>query len=197
MSFLLNSTPGILKNISSTPSAASCSGLPQTGVVPRFIIHKMSATRNAVPKSWVATTIVLRFSRERLRSRANVSILLSKSRNAVGSSSNITGVCCARVLAIIVFWRSPSLSEATGRLLIFLIPVRANAFSTISRSSSPSFPKKSVYGILPSDTSSSTVICAENACRSVSTTPTILACSRREYCDNSTPFTYICPDVGG
>ena len=53
--------------------------------------------------------------------------MLVKSRKAVGSSSSITGVCCASALAIMAFCLSPSLRLATLRRASSPMPTVAMA----------------------------------------------------------------------
>ena len=125
-----------------------------------------------------------------------ISTLLGKSRNAVGSSRIITGVSCARALAIIAFWRSPSLSvcnmrSAKGRML-----TRSMAASTTAKSSWLSLPQKPVYGLRPMPTSSRTVMLRMSHF-SVSTTLTRVDRALSLYFAKGLPCSRMLPSKGG
>ena len=108
----------------------------------------------------------------------------------------MTGVCCAKAFAIIIFWHSPSLSVATVRAASGVMPTCSMLSSTTRLSSPPSLPQKPVYGVRPSETTSLTVMLSASG-RVVSTTPIILDSSSAEYPARSLPFIYICPPSTG
>ena len=114
-------------------TASSC-GVPSCNA-PSASSHKRSAVCRAVSRSCVERRIVLRSSWAR-RCNSNIkSILPGKSRKAVGSSSSITGVCCASDFAIITFCISPSLRVHTRRSAIAVIPTLSIEWRTMRRSS--------------------------------------------------------------
>lgn len=119
----------------SEPLSANSRGVP-TWSTPSSSSQRRSATCKACSISWVERRMVLLSLWANWRNSCIMLTLLGKSRKAVGSSRNITGVCCANAFAIIVFCRSPSLSVWMSRDFSGVMPTMAMASLTIWQSAS-------------------------------------------------------------
>ena len=188
--------PGRRKYFSKAPDSVNSWCDPM--VTPCFlsISQRRSESCRAISRSWVDMNIVFSSLCAIEARRRMISTLLGKSRKAVGSSRNITGVDWASALAIITFWRSPSLRLLASLWRRSSIPTKAIARSTASRSSAVRRPQKPVYGARPRPTKVSTSIFSTSV-RSVSTTPTVLASSRPRRSCRGRPSTLTSPERGG
>ena len=88
---------------------AACLAAEWTCRFSQSTIHSVSAASTEEAMSWVDSMIERPLSANCLRRRF-ISSRPATSRNAVGSSSIISGVFWASARASITFWRSPSLS---------------------------------------------------------------------------------------
>ncbi len=177
------------------PSVTSCCVGPCNTVRCVVMSHSSWASSSACDTSCVESSTALFCSVASVRSSCMVSMRLATSRNAVGSSSTMMGVCCASARATITFCRSPSLSCAKCSAALCVMPTRSSASLTMRWSSLLSLPRKPVCGCRPSSTSSVTVS-PPAAMRSVLTSPMRRDRSRRLIVARSLPSMVMRPASG-